>query len=234
MLVRQVWPWIVARTSTACRLPAPRRSRLHDDAGGVAAALQDGGVEAHGARLAQAAIRHKRVHRLENLAVQTPSRKLAWTSNMTQAATFGRRGPAPPTNAKMHASRQAPNGAPPAPAIVVESGERTVLQYVLWLLFSFKGRLKLAGYLNMRLAANLVLLLTVYGLGPPPLSAPLAAEEKYMILFGAVFFPITVLYFWTTLAMQVKRWHDRDKSWFWLFVGLIPFIGPWWVQVETC
>jgi uncharacterized membrane protein YhaH (DUF805 family) len=39
---------------------------------------------------------------------------------------------------------------------------------------------------------------------------------------------------WSTLAMQVKRRHDRDKSWPWLFVGFIPIIGPIWVLVETC
>ena len=42
------------------------------------------------------------------------------------------------------------------------------------------------------------------------------------------------LMIWTTLAMQVKRRHDRDKAWPWLFVGFIPIAGPIWVLVETC
>ena len=55
--------------------------------------------------------------------------------------------------------------------------------------------------------------------------------ELVMLVLMLVTFAVMA---WTTLAMQVKRRHDRDKSWPWLFVGFIPFVGPLWVLIETC
>jgi uncharacterized membrane protein YhaH (DUF805 family) len=39
--------------------------------------------------------------------------------------------------------------------------------------------------------------------------------------------------FWISLAVQIKRWHDRDKSGWWIFIGAIPLIGPIWALIET-
>lgn len=38
---------------------------------------------------------------------------------------------------------------------------------------------------------------------------------------------------WPSLAVQAKRWHDRNKSALWIFIGLIPLIGPLWALVEN-
>jgi uncharacterized membrane protein YhaH (DUF805 family) len=37
---------------------------------------------------------------------------------------------------------------------------------------------------------------------------------------------------WPMLALQAKRWHDRDKSAWWLLVNLIPYVGVIWVIIE--
>lgn len=37
---------------------------------------------------------------------------------------------------------------------------------------------------------------------------------------------------WPSLALQVKRWHDRDKSGWWVLINLVPFIGGIWALVE--
>jgi len=37
---------------------------------------------------------------------------------------------------------------------------------------------------------------------------------------------------WMKLAVLVKRWHDRDKSGWWMLVGLIPVIGGLWILIE--
>ena len=29
----------------------------------------------------------------------------------------------------------------------------------------------------------------------------------------------------------VKRWHDRDKSGWWIMIGVIPIIGSFWVLI---
>jgi DnaJ like chaperone protein len=37
---------------------------------------------------------------------------------------------------------------------------------------------------------------------------------------------------WPTVAVQVKRWHDRDKSGWWYLISYVPIIGPPWVLIE--
>ena len=49
-----------------------------------------------------------------------------------------------------------------------------------------------------------------------------------MILFG---FTCTLLT-WIDLAMTAKRFHDRDKSGWWVLMFLVPIIGPIWLLIE--
>jgi uncharacterized membrane protein YhaH (DUF805 family) len=37
---------------------------------------------------------------------------------------------------------------------------------------------------------------------------------------------------WPSLAVQVKRWHDRDKSGWMVLINLIPIIGWLWTFIE--
>lgn len=37
---------------------------------------------------------------------------------------------------------------------------------------------------------------------------------------------------WMKLAVMVKRWHDRDKSGWWMLIGLVPVIGDLWLLIE--
>lgn len=40
------------------------------------------------------------------------------------------------------------------------------------------------------------------------------------------------LAFWAVLALQVKRFHDRDKSGLWVLIGFVPVIGGLWLFIE--
>ena len=48
---------------------------------------------------------------------------------------------------------------------------------------------------------------------------PLSAIFVLLALIPAVF-------------VYIKRFHDRDKSGWWVLIGLIPIIGPIWLLVE--
>ena len=37
---------------------------------------------------------------------------------------------------------------------------------------------------------------------------------------------------WVMLMVQIKRWHDIDKSGFWCLIVLIPCVGPIWALIE--
>ena len=41
-----------------------------------------------------------------------------------------------------------------------------------------------------------------------------------------------VISVWIGLAVQVKRWHDRNKSGWWALLNLIPVIGQIWILIE--
>ena len=44
---------------------------------------------------------------------------------------------------------------------------------------------------------------------------------------------IILIAIWPSLALQVKRWHDRDKSGWWILIQLIPLVGAIWALVEN-
>ncbi len=84
-------------------------------------------------------------------------------------------------------------------------------------LFSFKGRTnRMTYWLTYLLLAAVAFIVQR---GADKLSEPVAA---ILLLFVCV--PI--------LAVNVKRWHDRDKSAWWLLMHLVPLIGPIWILIE--
>ena len=52
------------------------------------------------------------------------------------------------------------------------------------------------------------------------------------LIGGLIYLVVLVFALWTGLALQIKRWHDRDKSWVWIFISLIPIVGWVWALVE--
>ncbi len=65
---------------------------------------------------------------------------------------------------------------------------------------------------------------------PPPFVA--AAEAAMPIVGGLVAVSVCAVFVWSLAAVQVKRWHDLDKTWLWLFATLVPLVGPLWVVFE--
>lgn len=47
----------------------------------------------------------------------------------------------------------------------------------------------------------------------------------YYLIFAAIFL-------WPSICWQGKRFHDRNKSAWWVLVSLIPFIGALWILIE--
>jgi uncharacterized membrane protein YhaH (DUF805 family) len=44
---------------------------------------------------------------------------------------------------------------------------------------------------------------------------------------------VNLLIAWPAVAISVKRWHDRDKSGWWVLIVLIPVIGQLWALVDN-
>lgn len=44
---------------------------------------------------------------------------------------------------------------------------------------------------------------------------------------------IMLMLAWPMLAVQVRRWHDRNKSAWWVLMNFVPFVGFFWVIIEN-
>jgi len=95
-----------------------------------------------------------------------------------------------------------------------------------WLLFSFEGRLNRQPYWGVAivmciLGAGFNFAIGDFGPERPMTAGPAILETLVVVLFV-----------WVGLAVQIKRWHDRNKSGWWALINLVPFIGAIWVLIE--
>jgi uncharacterized membrane protein YhaH (DUF805 family) len=90
------------------------------------------------------------------------------------------------------------------------------------LLFSFNGRINRAKFW-----AGLVMIWVV------PWFVVAVALVLNSWVIGRVGIVLHVFTLWPVIAINVKRWHDRDKSGWWILIGLIPIIGSIWSLIET-
>ena len=96
------------------------------------------------------------------------------------------------------------------------------------LLFSFNGRIGRGPYWAV-VGVFVVLEIIIVAIST---ALNNANSGMLTMLFGLICFVVGVACIWIGLAVQVKRWHDRNKSGWWCLIGLVPFIGGIWVLVE--
>ncbi len=102
------------------------------------------------------------------------------------------------------------------------------------LLFSFQGRVNRAKFWLVHLAMWIVTAVvfgTIFG-GAAMTSDPAAAFEAVGMVPRLVLAVVYVLMVWIGLAIGVKRWHDRNKSGWWILIALVPVIGGLWYLIE--
>ena len=63
------------------------------------------------------------------------------------------------------------------------------------------------------------------------LLAPLLLLGLYTS-FSTIYIITLLLLGWPLLAVQVKRWHDRNKSGAWVFINIVPIVGTIWPLIE--
>lgn len=92
------------------------------------------------------------------------------------------------------------------------------------ILFSFQGRIGRFEYWMSTLAIFGGLIAIIV------LASMLQLDDA---IFTAVFIAAYIPVIWVSLAIQAKRWHDRNKSAWWILITVIPVIGPLWAFVEN-
>lgn len=93
-------------------------------------------------------------------------------------------------------------------------------------LFSFDGRVGRKAYW-LFLVAVLVISMGIQfaALGPMIAAAAADPEAAANMSFPVWIWIIFIPMIWMSLAVQAKRWHDVDKSAWWILIGLVPFVG---------
>lgn len=118
-----------------------------------------------------------------------------------------------------------------SPQADLETGDRQVAILTRSeILFSINGRIGRQtywlNYLAMLFVFFVVYILLLIGLDIDP-------ESDDSALLTIITFVMYVPAIWIGVALSVKRWHDRNKSGWWVLIGLIPLIGPIWALVEN-
>ena len=92
------------------------------------------------------------------------------------------------------------------------------------ILFSFKGRIGRKQYWLSYLGMIAVLFTVGIVAGAMGID-----EDQLNIFFLILYVPI----FWISFAISAKRFHDRNKSGWWVLIGFIPIIGSIWLLIEN-
>lgn len=97
------------------------------------------------------------------------------------------------------------------------------------LLFSFEGRIGRAPYWYFVLVVTVlfgalfalagVSLFSGFGLAATADVAPSAGLAGLLLPIACI------ALLWPSLAIAAKRWHDVDKSAWWILIGLVPIVG---------
>ena len=91
------------------------------------------------------------------------------------------------------------------------------LQYIL---FEFEGRINRSAFWLGTAIVWVVLIVA---------GVLFARNSSRLFIYGIV----VLLSLWPALAISIKRWHDRNKSAWWVFIALVPVFGTIWALVET-
>lgn len=104
------------------------------------------------------------------------------------------------------------------------------------LLFSFAGRVNRARFWLTLLAVDVVasVLLSIVQVATGTSFVPDAEGNMPSpgVGAGVIVLIILIAWMWIGLAIGVKRFHDRNKSGWWILINLVPVIGGLWYLIE--
>ncbi|MGQ0580907.1 MAG: DUF805 domain-containing protein [Reyranella sp.] len=102
------------------------------------------------------------------------------------------------------------------------------------LLFSFQGRINRAKFWLVHVVMWVVVAVafSVIVGGAAMTTDHEAALRSIGTVPGLILAAVYIFFVWIGLAAGVKRWHDRNKSGWWVLIALVPVIGGLWYLIE--
>ncbi len=102
------------------------------------------------------------------------------------------------------------------------------------LLFGFQGRANRAKFWLVALGilvVEVILFAAIFG-GSAMSGDPEQIAASIGPFAAIVIFVFAVVATWISIAVAVKRYHDRNKSGWWLLIIFVPIIGGLWYLIE--
>jgi len=90
-------------------------------------------------------------------------------------------------------------------------------------LFGFQGRITRLDFWLAQLTYVVLILAAIYGLSGVAHSWGETASSQYTL--GAVMVAGYIGFIWSSFAVAIKRYHDRDKSGWWVLLSFIPIVA---------
>jgi len=102
------------------------------------------------------------------------------------------------------------------------------------LLFGFQGRVNRAKWWLVALSVFVVEMIVFAAIagGAAMSGDPQEIASAIGPIAGGVIFVMVVLATWIHIAVAVKRYHDRNKSGWWVLIVFLPVIGGLWYLIE--
>lgn len=96
------------------------------------------------------------------------------------------------------------------------------------ILFSFEGRIRRLPYWLCTLGLSCSWGIFGYFVNALRITE-LPEPDQLLSLLSGIY---GILILWISFAVQVKRWHDRNKSGWWCLIVFLPVIGAIWSFIE--
>jgi uncharacterized membrane protein YhaH (DUF805 family) len=105
------------------------------------------------------------------------------------------------------------------------------------MLFSANGRIRRSQYwlwaICSGIAIGIVVQILMMVLGvPQAMQQAILNGGQLPATFWIIELVALVPSLWIGLCLQIKRWHDRGKSGWWVLISFIPVIGWFWALIE--
>ena len=104
---------------------------------------------------------------------------------------------------------------------------------IVWkIFFSFQGRISRGTYwwaIVVRTVVSCIWALVLVATIEPPY---LSATSLFAFVTGLFALMLFMLTCYCGYPIAVKRWHDRNKSGWWILIAWIPIIGTFWAIIE--
>ena len=102
------------------------------------------------------------------------------------------------------------------------------------LLFSFQGRLNRAKWwlINIGVIVVETIVFAILFGGTAMMANPGQAMAAISGINAVIVAIVAVIVFWIALSVAVRRFHDRNKTGWWVLITLVPVIGSLWFLIE--